>query len=75
MYDIHCPEALYDTVKKRVDTLAKDLPAGLPTSEKERYTLQLKELSLTLDKEKQSQLASMALTKARLEAEAPHWIG
>lgn len=74
LYDISCPQSLYENVRGRVDLLAKELPGDLTTSERERYPLQLRELSLTLDKEKQSQLAAQAVTKGRLQAEAPHWI-
>lgn len=75
LYDIFCPQKLYDSLRGRVDLLSKELPSDLTSSERERFPLQLRELSLTLDKEKQSQIAAQSVTRARLEKEAPHWIG
>lgn len=73
--DIHLPSNTYKSLKARVD----DLPSSegfyemKDVSEREVVKLRVRERSLTLDRERESQRTTIDAVCARLQVEVAHW--
>ena len=75
VYDISVPTKLYESLRRRVDAVQReDLLSVADSRERERYTMILKERSLSLNKELQQHESSSAATTARLRRESAYWI-
>jgi hypothetical protein len=74
LYDISLPANLYATLKARVEGLSPEIAAISDEGERQRLQLRVREQTLTLDKERETQRSCVEATRARLARESASWI-